>query len=406
MKRIIFHLDLDAFFASVEQLRHPRLRGKPIVVGGGPGTRGVVASASYEARRYGVRSAMPLSRVKRFCPHCVFLPCRFDDYEEVSEKLFGLLERFTPVFEPLSLEEAYLDLSGFRLLYGHPLQTAEKIHEEIKNRLGLNSSIGIASGKLVAKIASSRAKPNGVLHVLPGNERGFLAPLPVCDIPGVGKKTAGELKLLGARTVGHLAALGEKILGSALGKFGSWLYRTALGEDSEPLFPPAEPKTVSRETTFPEDLLSRERLEAALSALTAKTCHALREAGKQARTVTVKLRYPDFETISRSQSLSEPTDLDRDVFEIAVKLFRKAWARRLRIRLVGVCLSNLTGKSWQPSIIGGPQTDRFKRLYASLDRIRERYGYEAIVNGQTLLFNRQLEFRIQEIKGRLLESDY
>jgi len=394
MSRVIFHLDMDAFFVSVELLRRPWLRGKPVVVGGAATHRGVVASASYEARRYGISSAMPLARAKRLCPHCVFLPCHFDDYTNVSAKLFHLLEHFAPDVEPLSLEEAYLDLSGFRRLYGPPLETAERLHREIKNELALNTSIGIASNKLVARIASARAKPNGILYVVPGNEREFLAPLPPHAIPGVGPRAAEQLHLLGVNTIGDLRVIGERLLRCTLGSSGSWFYRAAMGEDDEPVTPRAEPKSVSREITFPEDLLDCERIRAELSFLVEAACRALRRAGKQARTVTLKLRYADFSTVTRSFTLHEPTDLDGEVFAAGRNLFRKTWTRRLKIRLIGVSLSNLVGSGWQPELpfgglrtmpMSGASRARFKRLYAGIDRIREKYGDGAISQGTRLL---------------------
>ncbi|MCX6339141.1 MAG: DNA polymerase IV [Candidatus Aureabacteria bacterium] len=386
MSRIIFHLDMDAFFVSVELLRRPWLKGKPVVVGGEPTRRGVVASASYEARRHGIRSAMPLAQAKRLCPRCVFLPCHFDDYADVSTKLFGLLEHFTPDVEPISLEEAFLDMSGFRWLYGPPLVTADRIHAEIRGNLSLPSSIGIASNKLVARIASAHAKPNGVLYVLPGNERDFLAPLPVRSIPGVGPRTAEQLGLMGVNTIGDLRAIGERLLWCTFGTSGSWLSRAASGEDDEPVTSRAGQKSVSREITFPEDLLDRERILAELSFLVEAACQALRRAGKQARIVSLKLRYADFSTVTRSFTLDEPTDLDREVFAVATRLFRKTWTRRLRIRLIGVSLSNFVGSGWQPSLLpGGGDRGRFKRLYAGVDRIKEKYGDGAITTGTRLI---------------------
>jgi len=386
MNRIIFHLDMDAFFVSVELLRRPWLKGTPVVVGGEASRRGVVASASYEARRHGIRSAMPLARAKRLCPRCVFLPCHFDDYADASSRLFQILGRFTPDVEPLSLEEAYLDLSGFRWLYGPPLETAEKLHCEIKSELGLDASIGIASNKLVARIASARAKPNGVLYVVPGCERQFLAPLAVREIPGVGAHMEERLHLLGARTIGDLTAIGERILASALGSAGEWLCRVAEGEDDAPIVPPSGQKSVSREVTFPEDLLDREMILAELSLLTGDVCRALREERKQARTITLKLRYADFSTVTRSSTLREPSDLDIEIFEATAELLQRTWTRRLKIRLVGVRLSNLIGGCWQPGLaIGGVDRGRLKRLYAGVDRIKKKYGAGAISQGTRLL---------------------
>ncbi|MCX6354091.1 MAG: DNA polymerase IV [Candidatus Aureabacteria bacterium] len=385
MTRLIFHLDMDAFFVSVERLRRPWLKGKPVVVGGDPSHRGVVASASYEARRFGIHSAMPIGRAKRLCPQCIFLPCHFDDYADTSAQLFRILERFTPDLEPLSLEEAYMDMSGFRWIYGPPMETAERVHRLIENTMGLSSSIGISTNKLVAKIASAIAKPNGILHVLPGHERDFLAPLPVNSIPGVGTHTAEKLRLLGASTVRDLQTIGEKLLVSAFGATGAWLYRASMGEDDDPVSPPAEPKSVGRETTFSEDLLDRKRVLSEIFSLAEECCRALRSLGRQAKTITLKLRYADFITITRSRTFPEATDLDIEVREIVPDLLSKAWTRRLRIRLIGIRFSNLTAAEWQPCLsFDGSGREKFKRLYAALDRIRGKYGDEAILHGSQL----------------------
>ena len=390
MDRVILHLDVDAFFVSVELLRRPWLKGRPVAVGGDPARRGVVSSASYEARRRGVRAAMPLAQAKRLCPDCVFLPSRFDDYAVASAGLFRTLDRFTPDVEPLSMEEAYLDMTGCRSLFGHPFSAAERIHHEIRRDLKLDASIGVASNKLVARIASARAKPNGICRVLPGREEAFLAPLPVRSIPGVGPRAGERLRLLGAATVGDLRALGERILTAALGPTGAWLARAARGEDASPVTLPAGPKSVSREVTFPEDILDRERILAELFLLAGSACRSLRGAGTQAWTVTLKLRYADFQTVTRSVTLREPTDLDGEVFSAAGELFGNAWTRRLKLRLVGVRLSGLAGSGWQPALpFCGPDRGRLKSLYAAMDRIRDRYGDGAISGGTALLLRKE-----------------
>lgn len=386
MDRVILHLDMDAFFVSVELRARPWLKGRPVAVGGDPARRGVVASASYEARERGVRAAMPIVQAKRLCPDCVFLPSRFDAYAAASAGIFRTIERFTPDVEPLSMEEAYLDLTGCRRLFGHPFSAAERIHHEIRMDLKLDSSIGVASSKLVARIASARAKPNGICRVLPGREEAFLAPLPVGSIPGVGPRTEERLRLLGAATVGDLRLLGERVLAAALGPWGARLARAARGEDDDPVSPPGEAKSVGREATFPEDLLDREAILAELSLLAGEACRSLRADGRQARTVSLKLRYADFRTVTRSVTLPERTDLDAEVFSAAGELLAKAWTRRLKIRLVGVRLSDLCGGGWQAGLaLGGPDRARLKRLYTAMDGIRERYGNGAVAGGPALL---------------------
>ncbi|MDD5556769.1 MAG: DNA polymerase IV [bacterium] len=384
MNRVIFHLDVDAFFVSVERLRRPWLRGRPVVVGGDPARRGVVASASYEARRCGIRAGAPLASARRLCPSCVFLPCALGDYAAVSGRLFRILDRYTPDVEPLSIEEAYLDMSGTRLLRGHPLLAAETLRGDIGRETGLASSIGVARNKLTARIASARAKPNGILYVMPGREREFLAPLPVREMPGVGPRTEEALRRMGIVTIGDLAAAGGRLLSAAFGAAGARIAEAAAGRDDDPVSPPAEARSVGRETTFAEDILDRAAVLARLSALVEESCRSLRGDGRQARTVTLKLRYADFATVARSATLAEPTDIDREVLAAAAALLGKTWTRRLKIRLVGVRLSNLTGGDWQPRLIAGPDRARLKRLYAGLDRIREQYGGGAIRAGTSI----------------------
>lgn len=388
VERVILHLDIDAFFVSVELLARPWLKGRPIAVGGDPARRGVVSSASYEARERGVRAAMPLARAKRLCPDCVFLPARFDDYAAASGALFRELDRFTPDVEPLSMEEAFLDLTGCRSLTGCPLAAAERIRAEVKRGLGLDATIGVASNKLVARIASALAKPRGICRVLPGAEEAFLAPLPVRALPGVGPRTEERLRLLGAATLGDLRPLGERILAAAFGAAGGWLARAARGEDGEPVLPRGEAKSVGHEITFPVDTLDRNRILAELSVLAAKSCRSLRAAARQARIVTLKLRYADFHAVTRSVALRESTDLDAEVFGAAVALLAKAWTRRVKVRLVGVRLSNLVGGGRQSALsLGGGDRERLRRLYAAMDRIQARHGDRAIAGGTALLLN-------------------
>src|SRR5947209_15440468 len=257
--RVVMHVDLDAFYASVEQLRRPELRGKPVVVGGSglPGERGVVAAASYEARPFGVRSAMPLSRARRLCPAAVFVPCDFTAYREASKAVFGILDRYSPFIEPIALDEAYLDLTGQEALMGPPPTVAVRLRDEVKTGCGLDLSIGVASCKLVAKVASELRKPRGLVVVPAGEEAGFLAPLPLSRLPGCGPATIARLESFGIRTIGQLADMSEPLLGELFGKYGRVLHAHARGIDPTLVEPPGEPKSISREVTFERDLLDQ-----------------------------------------------------------------------------------------------------------------------------------------------------
>ncbi|MDP2726609.1 MAG: DNA polymerase IV, partial [Dehalococcoidia bacterium] len=340
MIRCILHVDMDAFFASVEQARDPALRGRPVAVGGLPDQRGVVAAASYEARRYGLRSAMPLAVAYRLCPQAVFLPGNFALYEECSRRLLEMFRDLTPLVEPLGLDEAYLDLTGFEALYGPARKVALDLKEGIRRELGITASVGIASNKLVAKIASDRDKPDGLVEDPPGQETAFLAPLPVRSLPGVGETTALSLRRLGINSVGKLAQTSLAILRSSFGSLAPHLLQLARGLDSSPVEQPGEAKSVSRSTTFPKDTLDYTLVQATLGYLSERVGAALREEGKAARTIHLKLRFADFETITRSLTLSRSTDSDQALFTVAWKLLRQSLSGK-RIRLVGVGASGL-----------------------------------------------------------------
>jgi len=384
MGRCIFHVDLDAFFVSVEQALDPGLRGRPVIVGGRPDRRGVVASASYEARAFGIRAGTPLSRAYQPCPQAIFIEGNISRYTEASENFMTILSGYSPYLEPAGLDEAYLDVTGCGA-YGTPQQLARHMKEQIKARLQLTASIGIASCKVVAKIASDIGKPDGLVEVMPGTEKDFLAPLPISSLPGVGKKTEATLKALGVNTIGQLASLPLPTVKSHLGASGVALHNYARGIDTRRVEPPGEAKSISRETTFARDTLELPFLKGVLRYLCEQVGTELRSQNKQARRVTIKLRYADFETITRSLTSGEATSSDDMIFSRAEGLLHKALSqRRELVRLVGVEVSGLTGYGKQLRLFE-PAPWRFEHLDRAIDRIRRKYGFASIQTGRTLL---------------------
>ncbi len=385
-QRTIMHIDLDAFFVSVEQASNPELRGKPVVVGGKPGSRGVVATASYEARAFGLHSAMPLSTAVRLCPQAIFIEGNYHHYAEVSKKFMAILADFSPFLEPMGLDEAYMDVTGFESLHGSIHQMALKIKQRVKDELGIVASIGIATCKVVAKVASDESKPDGLIEVLPGGEANFLAPLAVRKLPGVGKKTEQVLNGIGIRTIGQLAKVPLPALQSHFGVFGDMLYRHANGIDNSPVTPPEEAKSISRETTFEEDTRDIVFLSATLRRQAERVGADLRETGKQAKCVSVKVRYADFTTITRQRTLPQLTDLDQTIFQTGNDLLQKAVAdNRLAIRLIGIGVSNLSEQALQLSLMTDTE-QRLEKLNRAIDRIRDKYGFSAIQTGRTIQF--------------------
>jgi len=375
----ILHVDMDAFFVSIEESLNPSLRGKPVIVGGDPDGRGVVSSASYEAREFGIRSGMALSRAKKLCPQAIFLQGDFERYGIVSRKIFKILSKYTPDIEMASIDEAYLDLTGFGRLYGHTFGAAQRIKEKVKSRLRLNASIGIGANKLIAKVASACAKPNGILMVFPGYEKSFLSSLSVERLPGVGKSLKEKLISFGVRTIGMLASVEKDLLVRTFGKWGLILHYKANGIDCSAVGGRySGPKSISRETTFDEDTIDRRLIFSTLFTLVEKTAKSLREGKLQARTIALKLRYSDFSTVTRSKTLREGTDLDKKIYQCVEELFQKAWTRRGRIRLVGVCLSNLCASAWQVNFLDGGNIGKLKSFYQSVDRVRDRYGFDSL----------------------------
>ena len=381
--RTYFHVDMDAFFVSVEELFDPSLKGKPVVVGGRPNERGVVSAASYAARQFGVHSAMPLRTAYKLCPQALFVEGHPERYREYSGRVYETLQSFSPLVEMASIDEAYLDMTGTERLYGPPLRAAHLLHERIRESTRLNCSIGIAASRLVAKISSDQAKPNGVLWVIPGQEATFLAPLDVRKVPGVGKVTEKNLHSLGIRKVCDLAKLEESFLTRRFGKWGLALAGKSRGLDAGGWFDTAigeneGPKSISHEHTFSEDAADCTQLEATLARLAEMVGRRLREHGLHARTIQLKLRYSDFSTITRARSLSHATQLDTEVFEEARELFRGNWKPRSPVRLLGVHASGFEDEAPQMDLIGGERRQRWKQALAAADRLRDRYGESAV----------------------------
>ncbi len=380
----IVHVDMDAFFVSVELLERPELRGKPVVVGGRPDQRGVVSAASYEARKYGIHSAMPLRTAGRLCPHAVFLDGDHAKYAHWSDRVAAILAKYSPVVEMVSIDEAYLDLCGTQRLHGAPLAAAHKLLCEITRATNLPCSGGLAATRLVAKVASDQAKPRGLLWVPPGSEERFLAPLPVRKVPGIGEVTERALHALGVETVGQLAALPREKLEKVFGRWGTALHRKARGGDSYEFVMDAEPESISQNHTFGEDTDDAEALEAMLSHLSQKACKRLREAGLEARTLTLTVRYAGFETHTRSRTLSEPGRLDTDIFAVFLGLFRASWDRRRKIRLLGVGLGGLTHGAKQLDLLDAGRREKLEKLTRAADRLRDRFGFGSVHFGGSL----------------------
>ena len=381
--KTIFHVDMDAFFVSVEELYDPSLAGKPVVVGGKPDERGVVSAASYAARKYGVHSAMPLRTAYKLCPQAIFVDGHPDRYRDYSHRVYDVLHSFSPVVEMASIDEAYLDMTGTERLYGPPLRAAHLLHERMKQATRLNCSVGIATSRLVAKVSSDQAKPNGVLWVMPGQEAAFLAPLDVRKIPGVGKVTEQNLHTLGIRKVGDLARLDEGFLERRFGKWGLALTGKARGLDAGGWFDSeigAEeaPKSVSHEHTFSEDTADADVLESTLAHLSEMVGRRLRENGLHARTVQLKLRYSDFSTITRAHSVERPTQLDTELLEEARLLFRRNWKPGRKVRLLGVHASGFDAGSDQMDLLGEDRHERWTQALAAADRLRDKFGESAV----------------------------
>jgi DNA polymerase-4 len=383
MIRGILHVDLDAFFVSAEQSLKPELRGKPVIVGGRPDRRGVVASASYEARAFGIKAAMPLSRAYQLCPQAIFLEGNFTRYRELSDKFMAILADFSPALEPGGLDEAYLDVAGCDI-FGTPHEIAVKIKQRVKNELKLIASVGIANCKVVAKIASDIGKPDGLVEVPSGTGKDFLAPLPIGRLPGVGLKTEQRLKALNINRIGQLASLPLSSAKNLLGSYGVMLHHYANGIDNRKIETLSEARSISKETTFEQDILDSRYLFGVLRYLSEQVGVRLREQGKQARNVSIKLRFADFETLHRSQRLPEAASSDDVIYNIAAKLLERALGNKSKlVRLIGVEVSNLLGEGKQLGLFDY-QRQKQERRDQAIDRIRRKYGFESVQSGGTL----------------------
>jgi DNA polymerase-4 len=376
--KTFFHLDMDAFFVSVEELFDPSLKGRPVVVGGRPNERGVVSAASYAARKFGIHSAMPLRTAYKLCPQAIFVDGHRERYVEYSRKVYEVLQQFSPQVEMASIDEAYLDLTGTERLHGPPLLAAHVLHNAVRKATNLNCSIGIATSRLVAKIASDQAKPHGILWIIPGQEARFLAPLDVRKIPGVGKVTERNLLACGIRKIGDLAQLDESFLEERFGQWGLALAGKARGRDAGGWFDGEigegdQPKSVSHEHTFSVDTADAGVLDAMLVRLSEMVARRLRDHQLHARTVQIKLRYSDFSTFTRARTLDHATQIDTELAAAVRELFHKAWTGK-PIRLLGVYGQSLEAGEGQTSLLEEDQTERWRRTLKAVDKMREKYG--------------------------------
>ncbi|MCH8829624.1 MAG: DNA polymerase IV [Planctomycetes bacterium] len=383
---MILHIDMDAFFTSVEERDRPELAGKPVIVGGTPEGRGVVAAANYEVRKYGVHSAMPAATAKRLCPHAVFLRPRMSRYCEISEQIRTIFVRYTPLVEPLSVDEAFLDVTGTQGLFGPPTDLGRRLQREIRDELQLTASVGIASNKFLAKIASDLDKPDGFVVVEPGREQEFLDPLPISRLWGVGRATGEKLQKLGVQTIGQLRQLSADLLHQQFGKHGRHLWQLSHGIDERRVVPDREAKSISHETTFESDICEMETLRSWLLHLTEQVAHRLRRHDLSGSTVQIKVRYGDFYTITRAQTLPQPTHITREIWDTASRLLSERLPDRpLRIRLLGVGVSGFTttGQT-QQTLFADEVRDSQSRLDVAVDGIREQFGRDRLSRGSDL----------------------
>ncbi len=408
MQPLICHLDMDAFFVSVEELMNPLLKGKPVIVGGKADQRGVVAAASYAARKFGVHSAMPLRTAASLCPQAIFVEGHMHLYAEYSRKVYDVLKRFSPLVDMASIDEAYLDLTGTSRLLGPALKAGHALHEAIREATQLRCSLGMASSRLVAKISSDQAKPNGVLYIVPGMEATFLAPLEVRKVPGVGKKTEEALHKIGIRYVGDLARLEDSFLAQRFGKWGLALAGKSHGLDAggwfdAPIGANEDPKSISHEHTFGEDTADGEKLETVLLKLTEMVAQRLREHKLYSRTVQLKLRDEEFVTVTRAITLDHATQLDREIAAAVTELFRKTWDGKKPIRLLGVHAGGLQPMEGQMNLLEEDKTARMREAFRAVDHIRDKYGDKAISMAKTLKAG--MRERVQDSPARRKKKD-
>ncbi len=378
---------MDAFFAAVEQLDHSEYRGKPVIVGADPKDgrgRGVVATASYEARKYGIHSAMPISQAYKRCPHGIYLRGRYKRYSEISQQVIKILQDFTPVIEKISIDEAFLDVTGCMKLFGSPEEIAKNIKQRIRQELHLTASIGIAPNKFLAKIASDLQKPDGLVIVNPGEEKSFLKDLPISKLWGVGKKTEMGLRKMGISTIGQIAEVPEQDLNKRFGKLGNALWRLANGIDERPVVTHAPQKSISQETTFEEDTDDEELIERTLFRLADDLSRLMRNHHLKGRTLTLKIRLEDFSTYTRSRTLSDFVDSPQVIKTVAIDLYRNFDKKTLRVRLLGIGLSQLNSVAGEQLGLFDQEAPLDDRLTKLLDSLKDKFG-ESVVTRATLL---------------------
>lgn len=380
---MILHVDMDAFYASIEERERPELKGRPVIVGGNPKGRGVVAAANYRARAFGVHSAMPASKACRLCPEAVFLPSRIDYYAEVSEQIHHIFQNYTPLVEAISLDEAFLDVTASETYYGGAEAIGKGIKQRIKEEIGLTASVGIAPNKFLAKVASELRKPDGFVVVKADEIQRFLDPLPVGRLWGVGKVTDRVLEEKGIRTIRQLRQQPSPLLRDLLGKRGDHLWELAHGRDNRPVLPDQEAKSISHETTFETDHHAFHPIRSCLIALTEQVARRLRRHGLSARTVEVKIRFADFTTLTRARTLSKATHTTQELVKVAVALLKTALPEKHGgVRLVGIGASHLaSGEPAQAELFVDEAKQKQQRIDAAADRIASKYGASALKRG-------------------------
>ncbi len=378
--RTIFHLDLDAFFVSVERIIDPNLEGKPVIVGADPNGRGVISACSYEARAYGLHSAMPIRQAYKLCPNGIYLHGHHNEYGRYSEAVEAVLQNYAPVIEQASVDEFYMDFTGCSKIYGNLVLFAGKLQKEIWDKLGLPCSIGIGTNKTVAKIASDCLKPKGITYVLPGMEKEFLAKMPLETIPGVGKITLQQFNNKGFYLIGDITKLPSDYFAVTFGKPGIDIWNKANGRGTEFLTIAHTRKSMSKEHTFDTDVVDKEKIENTLFEICGKVCQYLRDEDWEASTIGLKLRYSDFTTITRAKTI-RATDADDIVYNTVLRLFRNAYTRRVGVRLIGVHLTNFSEYSEHEMLFEDKEQTK-KKLYRAVSKIRDKFGFESINVGK------------------------
>jgi len=379
--RFIVHVDMDAFFAAIEQRDNPKFRAKPVIVGADPKRgegRGVVSTCSYEARKFGIHSTMPISTAYKKCPKAIFLPVNMEKYNRVSGEIYEILYDFTPQIEPVSIDEAFLDITGSFHLFGTPLKTCTLIKSKIKSQTGLTASLGLAPTKMAAKIASDLEKPDGLVEVSKKGLLDFLWPLSVGKIWGLGKKSQLTLHKMGIRTIGGLAKTDLEMIREVFGKNGEYFWQLANGIDESKVETMEEIKSISNEVTFPKDTLSREKIKGALVGLCEKVSGRLRQEGFKGRTITLKIRLSGFATYTRATTLISATNFIDTIYKAVEKLFDNFNLKGKKVRLVGVKVSNLVSSDIKDSLFEGKIEKKQESIHKAIDKIKEKFGNQAI----------------------------